>query len=167
MRQLLPADMVLETGIQLYENVFPLDLLCEMAYAAVSQPERKVTYDTSVDGPFPDPFDRAARLLVGEEVAPAINTLIVKRYNDDDPSAAFTLHRDPEEFEDQLVLCSLGSRALLEVINLNLAGPLLVSCSANTVVTLPAYRVQDLHRVTPPDPASGIRPFAFFGHRHT
>jgi hypothetical protein len=166
MQQLLPPDMALETGIRIYQNVFPLDLLCDMAHVAMSQPDRKTVYDACLDGPFPESFHQAAQILVDSGVTPAINTLIVKRYEDGEPSAAFDFHRDPEEYEDQLVLCSLGGFAILDVIDINIGGPLGIQCRANTVVTLPAYGTQKLHKISPPNLEYGVRPFAFFGHRH-
>ena len=164
MKQVLPEEMVWESGIRMYTDFFPVDLLGEMANTAQTQPDRKVLFDTLSGDPFPEPFHTAAQLVVDHTPAEAINTLIVKRYELDEPSTAFDFHHDPEEYEGWLILSSLGGLATLTVIDLNV-GQIDFKCPANTVLVLPAYGTPKLHKISSPDPAHGIRPFAFFGHR--
>ena len=163
MKQVLPDEMVWESGIGMYTDFFPVDLLGEMASAALTQPDRKLLLDTLQGDPFPEPFHRAAYHVLDNTPVEAINTLIIKRYELDEPSTAFDFHHDPEEYEGWLVLCSLGGLATLTVIDLNI-GQVDFKCEANTVMVLPAYGTPKLHKVSSPDPQHGVRPFAFFGH---
>ena len=113
MNQVLPAGLVWESGITMYTDFFPADMLAGMADAALTQEERKVTHDTLSGDPFPDPFPAAARLVLDHTSVRAINTLVVKRYGFDEPSGAFDFHSDPEEYDGWLVLCSPGGFATL------------------------------------------------------
>ena len=148
----------------MYTNFFPVDLHAAMASAALAQPERKALFDTHEGNPFPEPFHAAARFVVENTPVEAINTLIVKRYELDEPSSAFDFHYDPEEYDDWLVLGSLGGLAVVTVIDMNV-GELCFRCGPNTGLLLPAYGSPKLHKVSPPTSEHGIRPFAFFGHR--
>lgn len=164
MKQLLPQDLVWETGITIYNDFFPQDVHDALAEAVLSQSERKVVVDTLSGECFPEPFHTAAQFVVDHTPIEAVNTLIAKRYEVDGPSAAFDSHYDPEEFNGWLVLCSLGGLATLTVLDLN-AGQLELKCEVNTAVVLPAYGLPKLHKVSMPDPEQGARPFVFFGHR--
>jgi hypothetical protein len=164
MEQVLPPELVWESGMCMYTNFFPLALACEMAHAALTQPERKVLVDALGGEPFPEPFHTAAQFVVDNTPTNAINTLIIKRYEIDEPSSAFDFHYDPEEYNDYLVLCSLGSLATVTVIDMNV-GQLRFQCRPNTALLLPAYGMPKFHKVSPPDIEHGVRPFAFFGHR--
>lgn len=163
MKQVLPREMVWQSGITMFTDFFPVDLQAEMAQVTLTQPDRKVLRDTR-DGPFPEPFHTAAQFVIDHTPADAINTVITKRYELDEPSTAFEFHADPDEYDGWLVLGSLGGFATLTVIDLQV-GQLSLACWPNTVIALPAYGIPKLHRVTPPHPEYGVRTFVFFGHR--
>lgn len=152
--------MVWETGIRVYDNFFPLDLLCELSHEALTQEERKIKYDTLDGSPFPEPFNRAARHIV-DTIPACINTVISKRYEPGVPSSAYDYHDDPEEYADDLILCSLGARATLTVIDMNV-GMFDLKCRTNRVITVPPRKV---HKISPPIGISSVRPFIFFGHQ--
>ncbi len=164
MKQVLPRELVWETGITMYTDFFAADLRQAMAHVALTQPERKALFDTLNNEPFPEPFHTAAQVVVEQTPAEAVNTLIVKRYELDEPSSAFDFHYDPEEYDGYLILGSIGGLAILTVIDLNV-GQIEFECQTNTVIALPAYGTPKLHKVSQPVSEQGVRPFVFFGHR--
>lgn len=91
-----------------------------------------------------------------------INTSILKRYAPDVASAAYELHADPDEFMSApLVLITLSGDAVLTV---ETAPGVLktIPCRRGTTAILTDPTVR--HSVTPPQNASGVREFLFFGY---
>jgi hypothetical protein len=131
-----------------------------------SMPNRKTVYQIRPNETFPDPIDDALTVVEDRFGVNGFNTAVMKRYVPGEPSAAFTWHRDPEEYHDgfgegekRIVLWSVTGSAKLSVLTDGNVETVF-DCKPNTGLLLPAHVT---HKVTPPDPEMGKRILLFFG----
>lgn len=156
----LNASNLEKLGVRIGLNVFSSDLLGSLVQESAHALTRKITFFLQEKETFPEVIEEAAKLIENRFGVKGINAAVLKRYELDEPSSAFEWHRDPEEYQDVLVLCSLSGKAYLAMqIEEN---EYEIECNPNTALVVPA----DIwHRVTPPIPEYGTRHFLFFGKR--
>lgn len=146
--------------VQVYSNFFSLELLSQLTKKTLNQSQRKERFTISKDGRFPAPLDKTATLLTNT-FKNQINTAILKRYVPGEPSEAFKIHKDPDEYKGRIFLCSLSGRAKLKVFSSDMKTNAEIVCLPNTVIVTPA---SILHQVSEPNEKYGTRCFLFFGY---
>lgn len=149
-------------GVQIHHNVFSEDLLTCLVTQILTQAQRKEKFTINGDGNFPSPIDVASACIISEfQAIQSPNTAILKRYIPGESSEAFQMHRDPEEFQGTIFLCSLSGQAVFKVFSSDMEISAGVLCVPNTVIAAPA---DILHQVSEPYEEFGVRCFLFFGY---
>ena len=145
--------------VQIRHNFFPKRLVDELRNKVLVQTHRKERY-ALVGEKLLSPTDQAAKLIASTFKANELNVAILKRYVFGEPSEAFKVHRDPEEFKGSMFLCSLSGLASLRVFSSEMKIGTEILCPPNTVVVVPSNTP---HEISEPYKDYGTCCFLFLG----